>query len=64
MWNAEYHHLAFLEEVMGSQSSMACSCCSFPVADDMADCAIVGRLSSDHGRTAANPTMEQLAGAR
>jgi hypothetical protein len=25
LWKAEYHHLAFLDEVMGSQSSMACS---------------------------------------
>jgi hypothetical protein len=25
LWKAEYHHLAFLDEVMGSQSSMAFS---------------------------------------
>jgi hypothetical protein len=25
LWKAEYHHLAFLDDVMGSQSSMACS---------------------------------------
>jgi hypothetical protein len=25
LWKAEYHHLAFLEEVIGSQSSMAFS---------------------------------------
>jgi ABC-type hemin transport system ATPase subunit len=30
LWKAEYHHLAFLDEVMGSQSSMAFS---FSVVD-------------------------------
>jgi hypothetical protein len=29
LWKAEYHHLAFLVEVMGSQRSISCcpSCC-------------------------------------
>jgi hypothetical protein len=33
LWKAEYHHLAFLDDVMGSQSSMACSFSVFMAVD-------------------------------
>jgi hypothetical protein len=53
-WNAEYHHLAFLDEVIGSQSSIAfspalLSACKFlPLLLLVASMAMLDKLLVDH----------------
>jgi hypothetical protein len=49
LWKAEYHHLAFLDPLMGSQSSIAFSSAVLPSCDFFSaiSCVIISCLAVD-----------------